>query len=114
MAEKLPADSKYIGEESDQQRVSQVSTDTSDNTAEPVRSKHHGKWYASVFEAGSATQIVIAAVLAIALGLGITAAVNEVPEAVVKILGIPGQLWLRCLKAVGMLHSKKVPTVQLC
>ena len=107
MSEKVATDLKPVAGDSDQQQVSEVYTATSDNAAEIIKSKHDGKWYASLFEAGSATQIVIAAILAIALGLGITAAVDEVPVSVVKILGIPGQLWLRCLKAVGMLISEE-------
>ena len=98
MSEKVATDSKSAPEHPDEQRVSQVSTDTSEDAGAPKKKK---VWYSSVFEAGSATQIVIAAVLAIALGLGITAAVDTVPVAATKILAIPGQLWLRCLKAVG-------------
>lgn len=59
-------------------------------------------WWNSVREAGSATQIVIAAALAIGIGLGVSSAVDEVPKAATTILAIPGRLWLRALKAVGM------------
>ena len=120
MAEKVAAGTKNIGKDSDQQevsqvsQVSQVSSENSENNSEPERSNHGQKWYASVLQPGSATQIVIAAVLAIGLGLGITAAVDEVPEAAIKILAIPGQLWLRCLKAVGMLYSVRVLTHLPC
>ncbi|KAL5923708.1 hypothetical protein ACKVV7_001803 [Pyricularia oryzae] len=49
---------------------------------------------------GSAIQIVIAAVVAIAIGLIVTTQVDTVPKAVIPILSIPGDLWLRALKAV--------------
>lgn len=51
---------------------------------------------------GSAIQIVIAAVLAIAIGMAVTTTVDDIPEAAGVLIGIPGTLWLRALKAVGM------------
>ncbi|KAM0330092.1 hypothetical protein ACHAQA_004263 [Verticillium albo-atrum] len=58
-------------------------------------------WWNSVLVAGSATQIVIAAALAIGIGLGVSAAVgvDNIPVAAPAILGIPGTLWLRALRA---------------
>ena len=50
---------------------------------------------------GSALQIVIAAVIAIAIGMAVTATVSDIPEAAPVILEIPGQLWLRALRATG-------------
>ena len=50
---------------------------------------------------GSAIQIIIAAAIAIGIGLGVSSAVEEVPDAAVDLVGIPGDLWLRALKAVG-------------
>lgn len=52
-------------------------------------------------EPGSVWQIIFAALLAIAIGLIVTTQVDEVPEAAIAILAIPGQLWLRALRAVG-------------
>ncbi|EOA83308.1 uncharacterized protein SETTUDRAFT_119998 [Exserohilum turcica Et28A] len=49
---------------------------------------------------GSVWQIIFAALLAIAIGLAVTTTVDEVPEAAIAILGIPGNLWLRALRAV--------------
>ncbi|SPO05609.1 related to excitatory amino acid transporter [Cephalotrichum gorgonifer] len=49
---------------------------------------------------GSAIQIVIAAVLAIAIGMIVTSTVDDIPEAATVLVGIPGVLWLRALKAV--------------
>ncbi|TLS31622.1 hypothetical protein PpBr36_02555 [Pyricularia pennisetigena] len=49
---------------------------------------------------GSAVQIVISAIVAIAIGLIVTTQVDSVPKAVIPILSIPGDLWLRSLKAV--------------
>ena len=51
---------------------------------------------------GSAIQIVIAAALAIAIGMAVTTTVDDIPEAAGVLVGIPGVLWLRALKAVGM------------
>ena len=48
---------------------------------------------------GSALQIVIAAVIAIAIGIAVTATVDEVHPAATTILEIPGSLWLRALRA---------------
>ncbi|EGY21896.1 hypothetical protein VD0002_g7437 [Verticillium dahliae] len=58
-------------------------------------------WWHSVKEPGSATQIVIAAALAIGIGLGVSAGVgvDNIPEAAPVIIGIPGSLWLRALRA---------------
>lgn len=50
---------------------------------------------------GSALQIITAAVLGIAIGLIVSTQVDNVPEAAIEILNIPGDLWLRALKAVG-------------
>jgi Na+/H+-dicarboxylate symporter len=49
---------------------------------------------------GSVWQIIFAALLAIAIGLAVTTSVDEVPEAAVVLLAIPGNLWLRALRAV--------------
>ena len=51
---------------------------------------------------GSVWQIIIAALLAIAIGLAVTTTVDEVPAAAITILAIPGNLWLRALRAVGV------------
>lgn len=65
-------------------------------------------WWKIFLEPGSAPQIVTAAIFAIALGLGIKEAVGDVPQAAITIVGIPGVLWLRALKAVGQLSSEMV------
>ncbi|KAH7019392.1 Sodium:dicarboxylate symporter [Ilyonectria destructans] len=57
-------------------------------------------WWHSVKEPGSALQIILAALLAIAIGLAVSTQVDEVPPAARVILSIPGDLWLRALKAV--------------
>lgn len=54
-----------------------------------------------VKEPGSVWQIIIAALLAIIIGLAVTTSVEEVPEAAIALLAIPGDLWLRALRAVG-------------
>ena len=50
---------------------------------------------------GSALQIVVAAVIAVAIGMAVTASVDDIPEAAPAILEIPGSLWLRALRATG-------------
>jgi hypothetical protein len=55
-----------------------------------------------VMTPGSVWQIIIAALLAIAIGLAVTTSVDEIPDAAVVLLSIPGNLWLRALRAVGM------------
>ncbi|GKT51831.1 uncharacterized protein ColSpa_12012 [Colletotrichum spaethianum] len=56
-------------------------------------------WY-PVLEPGSAIQIVIAAAIAVAIGLGVKTAHPDIPDAATTILIIPGDLWLRSLKAI--------------
>ena len=70
-----------------------------------------GKWWRCFFEPGSAPQIIVAAVLAIAIGMAVNVTVDEVPEAAVAILGIPGGLWLRALQAVGTLNEPWISIV---
>lgn len=59
-------------------------------------------WWHSITVMGSTLQIIIAAVLGIAIGVAVSTTVDEVPEAAITILEIPGELWLRGLKASGM------------
>jgi hypothetical protein len=54
-----------------------------------------------VKEPGSVWQIIIAALLAIAIGLIVTTQVENVHPAAIAITAIPGTLWLRALRAVG-------------
>lgn len=67
---------------------------------EPVTPKK--AWYHSFLVFGSAAQIVTAAVLAIAIGLIVSTQADNVPTSAVELVHIPGDLWLRALKAVGM------------
>ena len=60
-----------------------------------------GRWYRTFFEPGSAAQIVVAALIAVAIGMAVNVSVDSVPPAVIAIVGIPGRLWLRALQAVG-------------
>lgn len=66
------------------------------NGRDPNRKK---KWYAVFLEPGGAPQIIVAALLAIAIGMTVNATVDEVPTAAIEIVGIPGRLWLRALTA---------------
>lgn len=56
---------------------------------------------ASLKQPGSALQIIIAASVAIIIGLSISTTVTDIPEAVPIILEIPGDLWLRALQATS-------------
>jgi hypothetical protein len=55
--------------------------------------------------AGSALQIIIAALLAVAIGLIVSTQADNVPVEATDLVNIPGDLWLRALKAVGMSTS---------
>jgi hypothetical protein len=83
------------------QNVNQVSSNEGER--EVVQEKK--PWWKVFLEPGSAAQIITAAVFAIAIGLGVKSAHPNVPQAAITILGIPGVLWLRALKAVGMLSE---------
>ncbi|KAK4149614.1 Sodium:dicarboxylate symporter [Chaetomidium leptoderma] len=83
--------------------VRRTATSTSSPPPETAEVEPKKPWWNSVRVAGSATQIVIAAALAIAIGLAVSSTVEEIPPAVVTIVAIPGRLWLRALKAVAMI-----------
>lgn len=65
------------------------------------------RWWHGVKEPGHALQVVIAALLAIGIGMGVSAGVgaDNIPEAAPAILNIPGDLWLRSLQCVGKFES---------
>lgn len=60
-------------------------------------------WPRRWLELGHVSQIIVAAVIALAIGLGISAGVgpDNVHPAAGVLLEIPGRLWLRALQAVG-------------
>lgn len=66
---------------------------------ERVKRPWHQSFYTLLKQPGSALQIILAALLAIAIGLAVTATVDDIPEAAPIILEIPGTLWLRALRA---------------
>lgn len=76
------------------------SVDVQDVPANPVVEPEK-RWWHPIKEPGSAAQIVISAVVAIAIGLAVTSTVDSVPEACTEILAIPGTTWLRALRATG-------------
>lgn len=82
-----------------------VTSNTSDDVARPEDNETTKKkpWWSSIKEPGSALQIITAALLAIAIGMAVTTQVEKVPDAARVIISIPGDLWLRSLKAVGTL-----------
>lgn len=67
-------------------------------------------WYQQTWDSlktpGSAVQIITAAVIAIAIGIAVSTTVTDIPEAVPVILEIPGNLWLRALRATGKLRER--------
>lgn len=79
------------------------SVDVQDIPANPVVYPEK-RWWHPIKESGSAAQIVIAAVLAIAIGLAVTSTVDSVPAAASELLEVPGTTWLRALRATGELN----------
>lgn len=69
--------------------------------AQPVKRNWYQQLWDSLKTPGSAMQIITAAVIAIAIGLAVSTTVSDIPEAVPVILEIPGNLWLRALRATG-------------
>ena len=82
--------------------VSIHSVQSPQETEKPKRSFGQ-RFMATLKEPGSALQIVLAAVVAIAIGMAVTTTVDNIPEAAPVILEIPGSLWLRALRATGLL-----------
>ena len=80
----------------------------------PEENKPKERWYHSFKEPGSALQIISAALVAIAIGLAVAMTVDDVPEAARVIISIPGDLWLRSLKAVGKPLTMKTPLIGVC
>jgi len=70
-------------------------------TVETAEVKKRTLWQ-RIKEPGSVWQIIIAALAGIAIGLIVTSTVDEIPDAAIALLAVPGQLWLRALQAVGM------------
>jgi hypothetical protein len=62
---------------------------------------------------GSVWQIIFAALLAIAIGLIVTTQVETVPPAAIALTAIPGTLWLRALRAVGVLPLVDLHTCRI-
>ncbi|KAF4920954.1 Excitatory amino acid transporter 3 [Colletotrichum viniferum] len=78
--------------------MDQVQQQTSVASGQSVEKKN--AWWHPIIEPGSAIQIIIAAALAVGIGLGVKSAHPDIPDAATTILIIPGNLWLRALKAV--------------
>lgn len=87
------------------------SNEPSTTTGEPFVKRN---WYQQLWDSfktpGSAVQIIVAALLAIAIGLAVSTTVTDIPEAVPIILKIPGTLWLRALRATGKFNTS--PQIQ--
>ncbi|KAK3314406.1 Sodium:dicarboxylate symporter family protein [Apodospora peruviana] len=95
-----PVAEKNISDDQIRQQTTVSSGENASQHDVHVRRKFHVAVWENVKEEGSALQIVIAAALAIAIGLAVTSTVDDIPVATAPLLGIPGTLWLRCLKAV--------------
>ena len=73
-------------------------------TVDTANMKKRTMWE-RIKEPGSVWQIILAALAGIAIGLIVTSTVDEIPDAAIALLAIPGQLWLRALQAVGTLST---------
>ena len=86
------------------------SNEPSTTTEEPFVKRN---WYQQLWDSfktpGSAVQIIVAALLAIAIGLAVSTTVTDIPEAVPIIMKIPGTLWLRALRATGESDQPRLP-----
>lgn len=94
---------KNIAVENDAARqgsYSSVSPDNGGFVEETQKRPFHRRLIDSAKTPGSAIQIVIAAVLAITIGMIVTTQAGKIPAWVIPIISIPGDLWLRALKAV--------------
>lgn len=73
----------------------------------PTRTEHDGDATASPKHAWwhpitkPVVQMLIAAALAVVIGIVVAATVDNVPDAARALLAIPGDLWLRALKCIG-------------
>ncbi|KAI9051447.1 hypothetical protein LZ554_004493 [Drepanopeziza brunnea f. sp. 'monogermtubi'] len=80
--------------------VSESPTPSSAVELPAAKPEENRPWWSSIKEPGSAPQIVVAALLAIALGVTISETVDDIPTSARVLVGIPGTLWLRALRAV--------------
>lgn len=79
-------------------------TSQSDTAADPtpITAEERKKpWWHMFAVWGSAPQIIMAALLALAIGLPISITVEDIPKEAPVYLNIVGDLWLRSLKAIG-------------
>lgn len=83
-----------------QQQQSNVIYDAQEEPKGSLVQRFFRKTWQQLLEPGSALQIVIAAAVAIGIGLAVSSTVDDIPRPASVILAIPGQLWLRALKAV--------------
>lgn len=95
-----------------------VSLETSDTVEKADHAGTTGKkrsawWLSLLTPPGPATQIVIAAALAIGTGLAVSFTVDEVPKAAVALIKLPGDCWLRALKCVGTRFTIHILLIQL-
>lgn len=86
----------------ERQRTSDTSSQGPVEVSPEVPKKSLGtRLLASLLQPGSALQIIIAAVLAIVIGVTASTQSDDIHAAVPALLVIPGTLWLRALKATG-------------
>lgn len=69
---------------------------------EPIKETLKQRTWRNLKTPGSALQIILAALLAVAIGLAVSITTPEIPEAAPAILQLPGTLWLRALRATGL------------
>jgi hypothetical protein len=102
-----------MGEIEEVREVRRSRDDSTDSTDSPtnipsgpgmhVAQPEKKTFWQRVKEPGSVWQIIFAVLLAIAIGLIVTTQVETVHPAAIAITAIPGTLWLRALRAVGIL-----------
>lgn len=92
-----------------QSRRPSVINETKSDTSPPesdgatTSSPTHAWWHAI---SKPVVQMLIAAALAVIIGIVVAATVEHVPDAARALLAIPGDLWLRALKCIGTFQSQ--------
>lgn len=73
-------------------------TSPTEHDGDATTSPKHAWWHPIT---KPVVQMLIAAALAVIIGIVVAATVDNVPDAVRALLAIPGDLWLRALKCIG-------------
>jgi hypothetical protein len=107
----MPSGTPEAGEKNvaDLTQEKPLSEQNSNQSYDPEEPSAKRRWYWQIWDSlktpGSAPQIITAALISIAIGLAVSTSVDNIPEAAPVVLEIPGQLWLRALRATGELPA---------